>query len=376
MLRPGEIDNGQRAAALKAWAEATQPGVADVRIGAMGGADGAGFVNETLFVDATWSQHGQPARGRFVVRLCPSSYTVFHEAAEFFEPQYRLMDILARRTALPMPRMYAYEADPSWVGAPFMVMERVEGNPVPDIPPYFVSGWLKDSPPEAQARAWWSTVDVVAAINTVDWQALDLSFIEGRHAPGLLGRLDYWADAFQWASEGQHNPTVEAARAWLDANAPTDEPIVLSWGDARPGNVIYRDAVPAAVVDWEICSLGPPLQDLSWWFFVHRAYYGDLHTGEPDAPVGLPGFPSREATLQRYEQLTGYPTEAIDYHEIFAGYRMAIGLERMGRLFAQFGLVGPKSQWHRNNPATLALASLLGIPHPDPEPLPAVLTGA
>jgi aminoglycoside phosphotransferase (APT) family kinase protein len=287
------------------------------------------------------------------------------------------MKILAEQTNVPVPAVHWFEPDSTWLGAPFFVMEKVAGDPLPDVPPYFMAGWLHDATPAQQEQLWFSVVDALAAVNTVDWQAAGLEFLTlDRHAaPGYDQRLAYYADAFDWARQGTENPIVDAALAWLNEHRPPEEPVALCWGDARPGNAIYRDFEVAAVIDWEIASLGPPLQDLGWWFFMHRAFFGDTFTGDPTSPVGLPGFPSRGRTLARWEELTGFSADAIHFHEVFAGFRMAVHLQRMGTLFVEHGAVAPDSRWSSNNLATQALAPLIGVEHPEPEPMPAILTG-
>ncbi|MCW3014771.1 MAG: putative phosphotransferase [Solirubrobacterales bacterium] len=375
---PARPDPDDRRAPLERWLATKLPEASDAAIQAISGTPGAGFVNETLLVDVAWTDRSGPRTAGYVVRLQPSEYTVLFQAREFFEPQYRLMRSLRERTDVPVPAVHWFEDDPSWLGAPFFVMSKIEGQTLPDVPPYFLSGWLHDAAPEQQAQTWWSTVEALAKVNRLDWRAAGLDFVnpDRPQAPGLAQRLDYYRSAYEWAREGAVNPIVEATMAWLQRNQPTpEEPVALCWGDARPGNMVYEDFSVSAVLDWEMASLGPPLQDLGWWFFMHRAFFGDLHTGDPDSPVGLPGFPSRDETIARWEELTGFSGAAIAYHEVFAGYRMAVHLQRMGSLFRRFGVVEPESQWSTNNLATQALAPLIGVDHPEPEPMPAIFAG-
>lgn len=378
MPLPTSVDPATRAPVLERWLATKIEGATNIRISDIGGTAGAGFVNETLLFDARWDiGEGERSAG-YVLRVQPSEYTVFYRAADFFKPQYRLMKILSEQTDVPVPAVHWFEPDSSWLGAPFFVMEKVSGDPLPDLPPYFTGGWLHDASPEEQQKLWFSVVDALAQINTVDWRAAGLAFLtlDESATPGYDQRLAYYAEAFDWARQGTENPIVEAALAWLTDHRPAEEPVALCWGDARPGNVIYRGFEVAAVIDWEIASLGPPLQDLGWWFFMHRAFFGDTFTGDPTQPTGLPGFPARERTLARWEELTSYSAAAIHFHEVFAGFRMAVHLQRMGTLFVEHGAVLPDSRWASNNLATQALAPLIGVAHPDPEPMPSILTGA
>jgi aminoglycoside phosphotransferase (APT) family kinase protein len=264
-----------------------------------------------------------------------------------------------------------YEEDDAWLDAPFFVMDRVAGEVQPDVPPYWQQGWLHDAPPQRQAALWRSAVETVAAINTLDWRAAGLEFLAAQYPVGFDGRLQYYDEALRWASQDEPNPIAEAARQWLVAHRPSGpETLRLSWGDARLGNLIFRGLSTAGVIDWEMASIGHPLQDLGWWFLVERALLGDAHTGDPADPCGLPGFPSKDETVALWGELTGLPTDDFAYYEVFAGFRFAVHLQRLGGLFKTFGVIAADSPWSVNNIATQALAPLIGVEHPPPEPMP------
>lgn len=361
---------------LERWFESKLSDARDVRIESIDRSSGAGFVNETLLIDLHWTDGTSEHHAGYVVRSQPSEFMLLYQADTFFKPQYELMRTLGEETDVPVPQTFWYEEDPAWLGQPFFAMEKVAGQTVPDAPPYYVSGWLHDATPAQQERLWWSTVETLAKIHTVDWQKAGLSFLgDATGGAGLDRRLDHYLAAYDWARDGIENPVVDAARQWLLENLPQNEPVALCWGDARLGNVVYQDFEATAVLDWEMASLGPPLQDLGWWFFMHRTFFGDSHSGDPKAEVGLPGFPAKEATIARWVELTGYSGRSYQFHEVFAGYRMAVHVQRMGTVFREFGLVPPESNWASNNLATQALAPMIGIEHPDPEPLPAIFRG-
>lgn len=377
MAIPTRRDLAATRLVLRDWLAArlhdTTEGVTDVEVGELSVPVGAGFTNETLFFDASWRTGGTVAQKSLVLRVKSTGFNLLYRAPEFFEPQYRLMKVLAESTEVPVPAVHWYEPDPAYLGADFFVMDRVEGRAQPDLPPYWQEGWLRDSGAERQGEVWRSAVETVAAVNTVDWQGLGLADIVNLYPPGLDGRLAYYDEALAWVSENEPNPIAEAGRQWLSANRPgagEPEPLALSWGDARLGNLIFRDFRVAGVLDWEMASIGHPLQDLGWWFLVERALLGDAHTGEPGAPTSLPGFPSKDDTIALWGKLTGLPTEDYDFYEVFAAFRLAVHLQKLGELFRSFGLIGPDSPWAVNNIATQALAPLIGAEHPPPEPMP------
>jgi aminoglycoside phosphotransferase (APT) family kinase protein len=351
--------------------------VSEVEVGEISKPAGAGFTNESLFFDATWRSGGVTEHRELALRVKTTEFNLLYRATEFFEPQYRLMKALAEHTDVPVPAIHWYEEDDSYLGAAFFVMDRVAGQVQPDVPPYWQQGWLHDAAREQQAGVWESAVETVAGINTLDWRAAGLDDVFTLYPPGFDGRLAYYDAALAWAGQDEPNPIAEAGREWLMAHRPATgagEPLALSWGDARLGNLIFRDFRVHTVLDWEMASIGHPLQDLGWWFLCERALLGDAHTGDDSDPHSLPGFPAKEATIARWGELTGLPTADYEFYEVFAGFRFAVHLQRLGALFKSFGVIAPDSPWSVNNIATQALAPLIGADHPPPEPMPTLPT--
>jgi aminoglycoside phosphotransferase (APT) family kinase protein len=114
---------------------------------------------------------------------------------------------------------------------------------------------------------------------------------------------------------------IERTFAWLDAHAPSAQPAVLNWGDARIGNMLFRDFTPVAVLDWEMAAVGPREVDLAWMVFLHR-FFQDLAV-RFEMP-GLPDFMRPDEVAAQYESLTGHTPVALDWFEVFAALRFAI----------------------------------------------------
>ena len=90
--------------------------------------------------------------------------------------------------------------------------------------------------------------------------------------------VDAQREYYEWTrrDDGLRIPIIEETFDWLEANWPKDPgETVLSWGDSRPGNMIYDGFTPVAVLDWEMCTLGPREVDLAWMCFLHR-FFQDL----------------------------------------------------------------------------------------------------
>ena len=176
---------------------------------------------------------------------------------------------------------------------------------------------------------------------------------------GPLGQqLRYYAHFLEWASGGKPHPTCEAALRWLEANRPAGEPVALCWGDSRIPNMVFRDNRCVAVLDWEMVTLGNPEQDLGWWVFMDWH-----HSAGIDVPR-LEGFPSREQTVERYEQLTGRPVRNLEYYEVFAAFRFAVIMIRVVHHLEARGVALPEPELALNNPCARALARMLDLPPP------------
>ena len=87
---------------------------------------------------------------------------------------------------------------------------------------------------------------------------------------------------------------MDAAMAWMREHKPAlPEDVALCWGDARPGNQLYKDFEVQAVLDWEMVSLNDPVMDLAWWLFLDRHFTEGMGVGQPS------GFLDRATTIAR-----------------------------------------------------------------------------
>ncbi len=110
---------------------------------------------------------------------------------------------------------------------------------------------------------------------------------------------------------------------------------MLNWGDSRPGNIIYRDFEPVAVLDWEMAAVGPPEVDLAWVTFFQRFWAGMADTyGLPPVPAM---FGPAESVLA-YEGRSGEKLDRLAWYEAFAGLRFGIILARMSQRSIAFGV--------------------------------------
>jgi aminoglycoside phosphotransferase (APT) family kinase protein len=122
--------------------------------------------------------------------------------------------------------------------------------------------------------------------------------------------------------------------------------------------MIFEGFECRAVLDWEMVTLGDPVQDLGWWLFLDR------HHSEGVGVPRLPGFPSYAATIARWEDLTERRAEHVAFYEVFAGLRFAVIMMRLAQLMIEFEVLPPDADLERNNVVTQLLAKLLGLPPP------------
>jgi aminoglycoside phosphotransferase (APT) family kinase protein len=254
------------------------------------------------------------------------------------------------------------ERDRDVLGAPFYVMAQVKGRVPTDNPPYHQGGWMTEIAPEEREAIWLAGFECMARIHRLDYEKLGFGFLDHpeRGATPLDQQLAYYRDYLGWAARGLEQPTVETAFEWLQKHRPTGEPRVLCWGDARIGNIIYDGTRPAAVLDWEMVSLGSPEQDVAWQVFLDR------HHSEGLGVPRLAGFPSYEATLDYYSERSGFRVQHLHYYQVFAGFRFGVIMIRLAQQLAQYGLMTADAAraFELNNMVTRLLAQLLELPPP------------
>jgi len=359
---PEQRDLEEARGIVARWLADRIPGATAVEVGPISGPAFTGFSNETLLFDASWTLGGEHHTEALVLRVKPTQHTVFMESD--FESQYRVLETLGTRTDVPVPTMRWFEADESHLGAPFFVMDKVDGRAPSDTPPYTLGGWLLEECAPAQRRTLVeSGIDALAAVHAVDWRALGLDFLD-KPQYGRLGfdqQLRYYEASFAWADPDRDPPPVAAATLeWVREHAPSEDPeIALAWGDARINNQLFGDDCRVkAVVDWEMVTLADPMMDLGWWLFLDRHF----HEGMP-APR-MDGFPTREEMVVRYEAASGRTARDLEFYEVFAGLRFAVVMMRLANLLVDFELLPADNDMAENNAVTRVLADLLDLPSP------------
>jgi aminoglycoside phosphotransferase (APT) family kinase protein len=222
-------------------------------------------------------------------------------------------------TPVPVPPVAGFCEDESVNGAPFYVMEFVDG-PVLRTPED-AEGF--DEP--ARRAIGEGVVDTLVAIHAVDPDAVGLGDL-GRKQDYVLRQLKRWQG--QWEkSKTREVPALDAVHEQLAARVPEQGPATIVHGDYRLDNMILTPAAEvAAVVDWELCTLGDPLADVGM-LLVYWSEAGD-ELMPLFAPATIaPGFPRREEVRNRYAERSGRDLSQIDYFVALALWKIAIILE-------------------------------------------------
>jgi aminoglycoside phosphotransferase (APT) family kinase protein len=294
--------------------------------------------SETVLFTATTPD--APGGRRLVARVAPEATAVPVFPAYDLARQARVMTD-ARRWAptVPIPEVVLEEPDPSWLGTPFFVMERVDGRVPPDVMPYTFESWVLDATDAERAHLRRTSVELLADLHSIEDAPTRFAYLDVDR-PGATAMHRQLADQaayYDWAREGLRVPLIERTFAWLEEHHPADEgEPVLCWGDSRIGNILYQPDgfEPVAVLDWEMAVLAPAEVDLSWFAYLHT-FFQDI--AEVFELPGLPGFLLAEDCVADYEARSGRPVRHLDWYTVYAALRYAIVSIRTTMRRAHFG---------------------------------------
>jgi aminoglycoside phosphotransferase (APT) family kinase protein len=232
--------------------------------------------------------------------------------------EHRVITAL-RDTAVPVPPVVGLCEDDGVNGAPFYVMEFLEG------PVLRAEADAARFPDPADRRAIGERViDTLVDLHSVDPDGVGLGDL-GKREGQVARQLRRWQG--QWEkSKTRELPLVDEVHDRLAARIPEQGPATIVHGDYRLDNMILRDSGEvAAVVDWELCTLGDPLTDVGM-LVVYWGEEGDeLVPLEPATQA--PGFPSREEVRTRYAERSGRDLGELDFYIALGLWKLAVILE-------------------------------------------------
>lgn len=224
-------------------------------------------------------------------------------------------------TDVPHAELVAADETGTVLGKPFYVMAEIDGWSPMD------GGWAApfDTDLEARRGLAFELVEGAAKLGRVDWRAQGL---EGFGRPdGFHDRqVDRWLK-FLSAYQVREMPGLEVAADWLRRNRPAQYTPGIMHGDYQFANVMYAHGAPArlaAIVDWEMTTIGDPLLDLGWCLL---GYDGE-NPSTDGFYLDMAGMPTRSELLAHYEAVSGRSTEDIDYYLVLANWKLGIMLEK------------------------------------------------
>jgi aminoglycoside phosphotransferase (APT) family kinase protein len=236
-------------------------------------------------------------------------------------------------TGVPVPQVYVLCQDPEVIGAPFYLMERVEGTIYRD------RSQTADLTVERARAISWALMDVLADLHAVDPAQIGLADF-GRPEGYLDRQVARWGKQLV-SSRSRDVPGIDQLHTALGANVPVSQRPAIVHGDYRLDNAIVdeHDRI-AAVLDWEMATLGDPLADLGllcvYWTELDSVSGGAL----PSAVDSAVGFPVQADLIERYAQGSGLELSALPWYIAFGYFKLAVIAEGIYYRYIQGQTVG------------------------------------
>lgn len=271
-----------------------------------------GHSNEVFAVD----------RGDLRLALRRPPRTPLSPTAHDMVREFRVLSaFVAHDSDVPVPRPVALCTDVDVIGAPFYLMDRLDGVVVRDgIPAELQS---EPAAPTHLARA---LIDLVAEIHAFDWRAgglADFGRPDGylaRQVPRWIGQLEKY--------QTREIPDIDEAGRWLVAHTPEMQAPTVIHGDYKLDNVMFRAGLPVtplAVLDWEQATIGDPLVDVGWLLGLWLDP-GETSLFGANLALGR-DVPSRVELAARYAARTGRDLEQLDFYCVLGLFKLACVME-------------------------------------------------
>jgi aminoglycoside phosphotransferase (APT) family kinase protein len=268
-----------------------------------------GFSWLTYGFEATWEEGGKSQHRKLIARIGPPDGVFGPYSAV---PQFVALKAL-EHSGVPVPRVYWFSDSPEVLGAPFFLMEKVEGEaPLPWVPG---GGAAFDD--ATRAALGEQFVAGLARLHSFEWHGTPAEQLDGARdvAQAAAAQIDFW-ERYLRRHERRPYPILEWGLLWLRANSPRAPRISVIHGDYRIGNFLVLDGRISAMLDWELVHLGDPHQDLGW--MCMRAFRGR-------SPL-MCHLIARDELYRRYQELSGIVVDprSVTFYEIFGTFTLAV----------------------------------------------------
>jgi aminoglycoside phosphotransferase (APT) family kinase protein len=239
----------------------------------------------------------QSPTGRCVLRKKPPGPLA--PSAHAIDREYRVLSALADTDA-PAPRPLVYCEDDAVIGTPFYVMEYVQGR-------IFTDPLLPGLSKAERAAIYDAMNDTLARLHLVDWRAAGLADF-GKPDSYFARQLARWKKQYELTRTGAPVEDMDGLLEWLLANIPDDEAAAVAHGDFRIGNLVFHATEPrvAAVLDWELATIGHPVADLAYNCMTYHLPKDDpVAHGFVGVDLEELGIPSETDYMTAYGRRTG-----------------------------------------------------------------------
>ncbi|WP_127497986.1 phosphotransferase family protein [Actinoplanes solisilvae] len=263
---------------------------------------------------------------RWVLRRPPLGHVL--PTAHDMAREHRVLEALAK-VGFPAPRPVLLCTDPDVIGAPFYLMEHVDGKIYRDVAELHTLG------PDRMRALTLSLVDTMADLHALDPAAIGLGDF-GRPEGFNQRQVNRWKKQLD-ASRSREVAGIEELHARLAVHVPAGGPGTVVHGDFRLDNVLIGDEFQVnAVLDWEMSTLGDPLSDLALMLV-----YADLPLdGRPATPLRVPGHPALSELSARYAERSRRDVSDLHWYVGFAAFKLAVILEGVHYRYVQGQTVG------------------------------------
>jgi aminoglycoside phosphotransferase (APT) family kinase protein len=244
-------------------------------------------------------------------KLLPSAHAVDRE--------YRVITALGK-TGFPVARSYCLCEDETVIGTAFYVMDCVDGR-------IFWEPRLPGMEPKERFAIYDSMNETFARLHTVDYEKLGLGDF-GKPGNYFARQIGRWSKQYL-ASQTETIPEMDRLLEWLPATIPAGDETTIVHGDYRIDNMIFHPTEPrvAAVLDWELCTLGHPLADFSYHVAQWRMPSG-VFNGLADADLAGLGIPTEAEYAAAYCRRTGRKSiPELDWYFAYNVFRLAAILQ-------------------------------------------------
>jgi aminoglycoside phosphotransferase (APT) family kinase protein len=293
--------------------------------------DGAGMPGKGERIEARFLSGGtqneiyEIRRGdeRCVLRLPPPGAPADRDKGILRE--WRIIEALDG-TDVPHTAAVGVCPDPEVLGRPFYLMGFVDG-----WSPMDQRQWPEPFHSDLAARRGlaYQLAEGIALLSKVDWHARGLGDL-GRPDGFHERQVDRWTSFFE-RIKGREIDGLDVATDWLRTHRPLDFIPGLMHGDYQFANVMYRHGAPAqlaAIVDWEMGTVGDPKLDLAWMVQSWPLDDGATSTSSEMSYVDMRGMPSRAEVVAHYAKISGRQVDDLDYYLVLAKWKLAIVLEQ------------------------------------------------